>query len=854
MGKYIFVVILSLINYLGFFRLNENVFKELSSTHVLKSLNGKPGVSVKAISSDALGNYSPCVLSGEKVRLIIGDASRQASSASTRFVKSPQSNVNFNVGDPEHYVPDSAYIASPIYIQGSGNTTASALVAQPLAGGSPISLATAAQVGSLWGVAFEASSQQLYSSAFAKRHVGYGPLGPGGIYRTDWKTRKTVPFIDLASLGIPVGNDHHDSLTADLLAKSLDAGLMADVGTMSIGGIEVFEGKLYVMNLSNQTLYAITLPKDVSQAPTASDVTAYPVPNSGCTGGIARPFAVKAHQGKIYVGVVCDASTSQLTSNLKAFVYALDIGKSSFKEVLNLPLDYQRGEAVKGLNVKTWYGWADDFSKALHTSLPSTAARPQPILSSLAFDQEGNLILGFMDRFGHQSGTGQPDPKGLSSYSAVAAGDVLKVYAKNPEKSKVNYQLEANARAGQWQSEGIANAQGPKGGEFYFEDGFKGLGDEALHEETGAGAVLTLANTDEVLMTAHEPAQQFNTSGIKALSNREGKATRGWDLYSNGELGTFGKANGVGGLALVGEAAPITVGDRLWIDANGDGVQDVNEMPLANVEVELYREGQKVSSTRSDAEGLYSFTGLKAQTAYEIRVALAQQSLKLSKTKATSQEELDNDGVEENGYAVIRLETKGVGESSFHYDLGFLCTSKPSFTSRWVADKKSGESHLLLSSFESTHRYEWSEGEEFTGSGDVEQAKLVPENGLIFTNHGATANKAYVLRVMDEKGCYQQQAFMTPAIGSYEPIKSDQDFVVYPNPVVDQVNVRLKARSEKAKLTVMSLQGQVLLQTEIQSKNDSYYVSIKPQHLPKGMYLLSIQEKEVIRTSSFTKE
>ena len=55
------------------------------------------------------------------------------------------------------------------------------------------------------------------------------------------------------------------------------------------------------------------------------------------------------------------------------------------------------------------------------------------------------------------------------------------------------------------------------------------------------------------------------------------------------------------------------VGDRVWDDQDGDGLQDVGEPGLSGVDVELYSStGTLLDSTLTDAQGNYSFTQLVA--------------------------------------------------------------------------------------------------------------------------------------------------------------------------------------------------------------------------------------------------
>jgi hypothetical protein len=651
------------------------------------SESGKYEVIAQTLS-DKSGDYFLDVPEGKYVKLIFEEESKALQSSgltpSVRFVKSPATEVNWSGYRPEHYVSPRPFLASPVYINGSGNDSFSALTALALEDTSVVSLANSRQVGALWGVAFNRTSQHLYSAALAKRHVGYGPLGTGGIYRTDWLTHRTISWLDLRTLGVPTGDDHHEGLKHAVDSSYVDGKFMSDVGKVSLGGIDIsHDGQfLYVMNLFDRTLYGIRIPADTAARPSPADITPYKIPLSGCTGGSSRPFAVKSNGAYVYIGAVCDAAGSQSVADLRAIVYALDPSTKKFDEVFNTSLDYPRGTAVAELGLKSWNPWTDDFSKALQSALPSTVARPQPILSSIAFDQQGVMILGFMDRFGHQSGTGQPDPTGKASYAAVAAGDILRVFPRRPGNKDVKFSLEDNAVAGDFSTEGRGNTQGPRGGEFFFQDDFKFRDEKRdsriIHEETGAGGILAVPATGEVFMTAHEPTQEFNSGGIKSFFNADGRTSRGWLLYGNAQQGTFGKANGVGGLALITGLPPIAVGNRVWSDTNGDGIQDPEEPALADMPLDLYEAGTKIANTRSDANGMYLFSeanvskGLKPGTAYEIRIGLNDGKLKPSRVRQRDDKEIDNDAIKVDNHAVIAFQTGAAGVNIHDLDFGFL--------------------------------------------------------------------------------------------------------------------------------------------------------------------------------------
>jgi uncharacterized repeat protein (TIGR01451 family) len=57
------------------------------------------------------------------------------------------------------------------------------------------------------------------------------------------------------------------------------------------------------------------------------------------------------------------------------------------------------------------------------------------------------------------------------------------------------------------------------------------------------------------------------------------------------------------------DAPPIEIGNRVWLDQNGNGVQDPGEPPIAGVMVSLYDvQGRLVATTTTAANGTYYFS------------------------------------------------------------------------------------------------------------------------------------------------------------------------------------------------------------------------------------------------------
>ncbi|NHI16081.1 SdrD B-like domain-containing protein [Microbacterium excoecariae] len=109
-------------------------------------------------------------------------------------------------------------------------------------------------------------------------------------------------------------------------------------------------------------------------------------------------------------------------------------------------------------------------------------------------------------------------------------------------------------------------------------------------------------------------------------------------VSEEGEVGAYGEAERVGDDATVTISEPsaseipaaqtvvvenvyaaVSVGDYVWIDADGDGMQGEGEAPLGGVAVELRdAEGAPVAATETDENGFYAFTGLPILTDFVI--------------------------------------------------------------------------------------------------------------------------------------------------------------------------------------------------------------------------------------------
>ena len=112
-------------------------------------------------------------------------------------------------------------------------------------------------------------------------------------------------------------------------------------------------------------------------------------------------------------------------------------------------------------------------------------------------------------------------------------------------------------------------------------------------------------------------------------------------------------------------AATASVGDRVWLDNNGNGVQDAGEAGINGVTVQLLdADSNVVATTTTSGDGNYTFGNLIAGT-YTVRVVTSTLPAGLAPT-------YDLDGV---GTANIATFTLAAGQTRTDVDFGYRGTA-----------------------------------------------------------------------------------------------------------------------------------------------------------------------------------
>ncbi|MEE1783646.1 SdrD B-like domain-containing protein [Streptomyces sp. SP17BM10] len=629
-----------------------------------------------ATSKAGGGKYRVQVVNPKPGVLFPAFASRQgldgapgALSSNEEFVDlSGGKNVSYTTGlwNPGDYCQKNAPLVTtcqPMAREGGAQRT---LVSFPYSargqdgdGVSATNIATNAETGTLFGIAWNKADRRVFSTAVAKRTTGYGPGGAGGIYVTDLAQKKTTLFTTVPDAGTSIHGDGTDDAFTDAPGKE------------SLGGIKITDdGRgLFVVNLNDRRLYRYDATAPSAGAPSA----AYPIPDPGCpAAGDWRPFGLGLQDGTGYLGGVCSGESTGKLTDVRAVVLPFDLGTGVFgRPVLDQPLDYPRKSTVGSgpCDGAGWFPWTSTFPTA-QGGRPcglNTMANPEPELGEIGFETDGSMLLAFRDRFGDRA-PGAPNPGAPAR--VMSGGDLNKACPVNG-----TYVLDTNGGCG----------LAPRGNRF-FDTAWAGVGH---HNTAFAGMALSKVE-DTIAVSAFDPNHTALGYGTSFLQRADGKQDPklGFRLNPAKDNAPFGKGASMGDLEVLCDRAPLQIGNRVWYDPERKGIQNPGQRPVPGATVHLYDEsGKVVGTTTTTGRGEYYFDdsdvtgGLKPRTKYTIRIDNPADYAKggpLYQWVPTAADVGDNHFIDSKGvvpagarFPERSLTTGGPGENDHTYDFGY---------------------------------------------------------------------------------------------------------------------------------------------------------------------------------------
>ncbi|BDZ42033.1 hypothetical protein GCM10025865_13320 [Paraoerskovia sediminicola] len=346
--------------------------------------------------------------------------------------------------------------------------------------------------------------------------------------------------------------------------------------------------------------------------------------------------------GQILVGYVENATATDI-GDVNAVVRAVPTGDPSgladpASEVLRIDdLSYQKGAAFNSCALAQqahtcqWHPWRDTFDPTemgIDSPTDLSLAWPQPMLTDLSFTSDGELVVGFSDRFGFQLGYNNVapfNPVAGTVYEAFASGDTL---IAAPSASGT-FTLENDGVVGGKTSAATSSSandpltpQGPGGREFFHDTNtFAGpVTRRGEHQEISTGGLASLPGADQILSTGYDTVSEFRTNGFSWYDTTGGATAGDSQRGRMVEMpieGALAKAGGLGDVAALLPLAPLQIGNVVWFDADQDGIQDADEPPLPGVVVRLLDpQGTELATKTTDANGQYYFATNEGVTGF----------------------------------------------------------------------------------------------------------------------------------------------------------------------------------------------------------------------------------------------
>lgn len=475
-----------------------------------------------------------------------------------------------------------------------------------------VTLANLQQVGAVYGLAYSSGSNpaapailngrqarttpreaRIFAAAFSKRLTRFGPGGPGAIYAGSIANGATGVFVAVpgvvpgpatvlphagGALAYAPGDGSRATFPNNMAYQpemggihrfQADAQLEQFATRTGLGDItlDTQERFLYAVNLYNRRVYRFdTWASDPQGTMTVLPDLVSALAPCATRGGSAtyRPFGLLATRDHLYLGGACsdefDGGSDRNDVALR--IDRLSFASNSWELVTGVPLaSYaaQRGTAPAGEGHElAWQPWRD--------TLPADSylvPYPGAILADLAFDEESNLYLGVRDRLGDMGGA-----RGMPVQASRGYGDLMI----------------AAPYSGGWLLP--TNGADPTN-----DDGTPGGAAGVHHNEALWGGMAYVPGRHdggfggEIAITGLTP-YRTNSAGIYWYNSGRGNPTAREEIYHEGRNNTFAKVSGLGDLELL--CAWSALGDRVWLDANANGVQDAGESGMNGVRVLLY--------------------------------------------------------------------------------------------------------------------------------------------------------------------------------------------------------------------------------------------------------------------------
>ena len=611
------------------------------------------------------------------------------------------------------------------------------------------------------------------------------------IFQSDFNNPNTTAladYLDLASIGLPVATFSNES--KGYYPLSWDNGFNTNTpfdweaswGRVGLGDLDVDKKneKGYVISMSTQQLISFPVNKPgmdftrfsagdllpTNALPNASQVARFdiPYPGDGINGGAIPTNNFDAtyipnhkddwfvdglgiHKGKVYVGV----SNPRMYPRVGQYTGSNYTNFNGSAYIIYYSFDPQTGAWARVMDAYM----GDQVSGSLHAGC--CRATPFPFVASdIDFDSYNDeMILSVKNLrgdFNVNPNPAVPNPQTSAEYGGnnfFIPHMAYRAFPSTPGAATYNLEYSTGANAGTVDRCGsnyappVAPTATPWGNSnnYYVEYGIQEqLGSVIVpsHENyynsyEGAdgfgfiGASATFPGGNETIFYYSDP-QNSQSGGINWIPNDANGSNFKQEMWSgNPQSPFFGKGQGVGDIELIYDVAPLEIGNRVWLDTDGDGVQDPNEAPISGVVINLYADVNKdgiadnatvIGTATTAADGTWYFNeanvadgdpstagnqiGLAAGMGYVVQIAssqfnatgsgpLANLTPTVANTGGAGQADVrDSDATLVGGLSQIAVVAGSAGENNHALDFGFAPPKASLGNYVWLDDNKDG--------------------------------------------------------------------------------------------------------------------------------------------------------------------
>ena len=901
-------------------------------------------------TTSAVGAYSITTGAGsfriEFSGLATGDYSSSSGSGNgtnIQFVSAPSATTNYAINAPDDYWNNATDPILLMAVQNKGQKTGDAAdrysllqlknstSGVPTAAANSVTVDTSKrpaiyrQTGTIWGIGYQKRHDRYFASASLKRLGDLGQYGLGGVYFTSKSASDYVYGGGFTLDGVTPSNGggilNFGSITRTLSNTISDNNLATTIGTaqsrdmdaftkadkMSFGDID-FDGatnNLYMLNLFQKRLVVFDASASnatlsgASAATLAPYTTAYDLtaltgwPAAVGAGDNIRPWALAFHHGKGYIGVVSDASTTQLIANLKGYILEFDPNNIAAGFTTVLTIDFDKYGPATGLY--QFGPWRDTWPTAagyaglgnfVTTNSTGFTEYPQPVISDINFNEDGSMDIAIKDRFGDQTGYLELLPiSGNANFKETAIrGDLLHACLVSGV-----WIVEGTAGSCTQSLANSASTTGPVGSRWsYNNTGNEYYADYSgdTRAENGLGSTAKLMGTQRMVSAVMDPmdagntagANHYFTSGLQWNNVLTGVKTQNARVNYGGLLGGtdgHGKSNCLGDIEFVTTEQPIQIGNRIWNDVNANGIQDAGETTAgvaAGTTVTLRSPGvdgiygngdDQTWTTTTDAAGNYYFSTLSSGDnrkpatwagvgnvilpGYNYRIEVAVPGGQyVTLTDAGANDGIDNDATLNGANAIVNFNTNN---TNHNYDIGITSTLLPihkldvaatlngtTATINWITENEINTSRFFVE--RST------DNSSFAGVGDVAAAGNFTgiKNYSLQNDISTLTSNAiiyYRIKVVDVDGKITYSNTVTVRLSGIKGIKT------WPNPIADNVTIAMYSSvNTNAEVRIMDVAGKTVTVSNYNIVKGNNQINVTDlARMAKGIYMMQVKDK-----------